>query len=221
MTTLGQLSLCEEIMLLALSNQKGTVRVTFLEQGVAGAILAELLLAGRIALDSKKNKFVELRDRTPTGDPIVDEGLARIASAKRRAALQTWVMRLAGIKKLRHQAARQLCRRGILRADENKIAFIFTRKVYPEIDPRPEREIVERMRAAVLSDRVDPRTVTLIALADGLGVLGATIGKREAKDHKKRIKQIIQGDPTGKATKDAIEACRTAAMVAVMAGSTG
>jgi Golgi phosphoprotein 3 len=222
MNRTSNLSLHEEILLLSLRNQKGTVATSFSEFALAGAVLADLLLDGRITLDGTKKKLVDLRNSAPTGDPVIDECLAKMASAKRRANLQTWVSRLAGIKKLRHKVARKLCNRGILRADEDKVALIFTRKIYPEMDPRPEREILERMRAALLSgdDRVEPRTAALIALAHGGGVLGEALGKKEVNARKKRIKQIVDGDPVGKATKEAIDACKAAAMVAITASTT-
>ena len=219
--TRSTLFLYEEIMLLALRNQKGTVATSFSEHAVAGAVLAELLLDRRITLDQRRKKMVELHSAAPTGDPIIDECLERMTSARRPASLRTWVTRLARIKKLRHKVARQLCNRGILRADEDKVAFIFTRKVYPEINPGPEREIVNRVRAAILSgeERLDARTVALIALADGGGLLGEVLGRREVKARKKRIARIVEGEAAGRATRDAIAACRTAAMVAVMAGA--
>ena len=221
MTSAKRLFLYEEIALLALRNQKGTVATSFLEHAVAGAVLAELLLDQRITIDSQKKKLVGLRDPKPTGDPIIDECLVKMASAKRRASLQAWVTRLSGIRKLRHKVARQLCNRAILRADEDKVALIFTRKIYPEIDPRPEMEIVTRLRSAIFADEDlhDPRTVTLVALADGAGLLGETFGRKDVKARKKRIAHIVEGDGAGKAVREAIEACRTAAVAAAVAAS--
>jgi hypothetical protein len=40
--------------------------------------------------------------------------------------------------------------------------------------------------------------------------------KKQSKDHKNRIKMIQNGQATGKATKEAIEAARAAVMVVVM-----
>lgn len=206
-----QLYLYEEVMLLGLRNQKGTVVASFVEFAVAGAVLAELLLECRIVLEGKK-KLVEMVDPVPTGDPVIDECLVKLLSAGRRATLQSWVRRLAGIKQLRHKVAQQLCARCIVRADEDKVALIFTRRIYPELNPRPERQIIERLRAAILGgdDRVDARTVTLIALADRTGILGEALGRREARAHKKRIARIIEGDTLGDATREAIAAVQAA-----------
>jgi hypothetical protein len=114
--------------------------------------------------------------------------------------------------------AEQLCRRGILRADEDTVLLFFRRKVYPEVNPMPERRIVERMRTAIVSGagHVDPRTVVLISLAKGAGLLRRALGRDEVKRRKQRIKQIIDGEATGKATKEVIEACEAAVVVAAI-----
>jgi len=213
-----RLYLYEEVLLLALRNEKGTIASGFAEYAVAGAVLAELLLEGRIAVEDAKKQLVTLRNLQPIDDPIVDECMRRMAAGRKRASLKTWLGRLAGIKDLRHKVARRLCDRGILRADEDKVLLLFTRRVYPEINPAPEREIVERVRAAVFTDepRLEPRTVVLISLAHGADLLGENFGRRTVRSRKKRIEQIVNGELTGKATKEVIAACQAAVTVAVM-----
>jgi len=212
------LFLYEEIMLLALRDEEGTITTGFPEQVVAGAILAELLLDCRISVEDTRKQLVDLQNKKPTGDPIIDECLEKMSAGKRRASLQTWISRLAGTKNLRHKVARQLCDRGILHADEDKVLFIFKRLVYPEIDPLPEKKIVDRLRAAIFTDRdqLDPRTVVLISLANGSDLLRHTFGRKDVKTRKKRIEQIVNGELTGKATKEIIAACETAVMFAAI-----
>ena len=96
------LLLHEEVMLLALHDDKGTIVGDYYAYAVGGAVLAELLLGGRIRIDeSRKKKMVTLANFESFGDPIVDECLHRIADAMRRASAQTWVQRFANIKKLK------------------------------------------------------------------------------------------------------------------------
>lgn len=212
------LYLYEEILLLALRDEKGTIITGYPGYLIAGAILAELLMDERISVEDTKKQMVDVVSTRPTGDEMIDECLEKMATAKRRGSLQTWVSRLGGIKKLQHRVAEQLCERGILRADEDKILFIFTRKIYPEIDPVPEREIIERLRDAIFSERdnIDARTVVLISLADGVDLLQHVFGRKEIRNRRTRIEQIINGELTGKATKQLIIACQTAAMVAAI-----
>ena len=130
------LYLHEEIMLLALRDEEGTVDFgSMYGYALGGAILAELLLAGRISVDEGTRKLVNLVSDEPIGEPIIDEFLRKISTAKRRAVLQNWVSSFSSLKNLHHRIAQGLCDRGILRADEDKILLIFRRKIYPEINP--------------------------------------------------------------------------------------
>jgi golgi phosphoprotein 3 len=218
MTDPKSLFLYEEIMLLALRNKQGTATVDYLEYAVAGAVLAELLLDRRIAISDRQKQLVDIQDTNPTGDPIIDECLQTMKARKKRASLQTWVSRLAGIKSLRHKVAHRLCNRGILRAEKDKVLHIFTRRIYPEINPVPEKETIDRLRAAIsgADHQIEPRTVVLISLASAANLLGENLGRKEVRDRKKRIEQIINGEMTGNATKEAIAACQAAVMVAVI-----
>ena len=218
MATQNTLFLHEEIMLLALRDEEGTIASGSMYQyAVSGAIVAELLLNKRIGVDeSRKKKLVNLVDSTLIGEPLLDECLGKISSAKRRASLQTWVSRFAGLKNLKHRLAEQLCQRGILRTGEDKVILIFTRKIYPEVNPEPEQRVINRLREAIFTDTedVDPRTAVLLSLAHNADLLKNAFDKKELKRRKARIKQVINGEMTGKAAKEAIEAMQAAVTVA-------
>jgi Golgi phosphoprotein 3 len=213
-----ELFLHEEIMLLALRDEAGTIASgTLYNFGLGGAILAELLLGERIrVVTPKKTPLVEPVRSEALGDPVLDECLTMIRKAKKRASLQTWVSRFVGIKKLRHRIAERLAARRILRVDTGKVLGIFSRKIYPEMDPGPEKRIVARLRRAIFQGaaNVDPRTVTLVSLAHHTGLLKIVFEKNRLKAQKARIEKIMNGDLTGKAAKQAIEAMQAAVMVA-------
>jgi len=217
MTIQTNLFLHEEIMLLALRDEEGTIASgTMYQYAIGAAVLSELLLNKRIAVEeSRRKKLVNLISSKPLGEPLIDQCLEKISNAKRRASLQTWVSRFAGVKNLKHRVARQLCERGILRASEDKILLLFTRKIYPELNPVPEKRLIERLRQAIFTDSrdVDPRTVVLVSLADSTGLLKETFDKKKLKGRKARIKEISNGEITGKAAKEAIAAMQAAVMV--------
>jgi hypothetical protein len=212
------LFLHEEILLLALRDKEGTIASgTMYQYAIGAAVLAELLLSKRIEVDqSSKRKLVNLVSPSPLGDSLIDECLQKVISAKRRAVLQTWVSRFAGVKNLKHRAAQQLCRRGILRVDEDKVLLLFKRKIYPEVNPGPERELIRRLEHAIFTDTrdIDPRTVVLLSLANSTGLLKVVFDKKELKGRKARIKQIVNGEIMGKAATEAIHAMQAAVMVA-------
>ena len=153
-----------------------------------------------------------------TGMENLDECLAMVAAAPRPKMVQSWVVKLAGIKRLKHRVAEGLCKKGILRAAEDRVLGIFNRKVYPETDPGPERRLVERLREAVLSDsqKLDPRTVVLVSLSRHSGLLLTALTRKEIKARKERLAQIENGDAVGKAVKGAIDAMNAAIMTAAI-----
>jgi len=204
-------------MLLALRDEEGTIASgTMYQYAIGAGVLAELLLNKRISVgEPRRKKLVDLISSQPLGEPLINQCLEKISNAKRRASLQSWVSRFAGVKNLKHRVALQLCERGILRATDDKILLIFTRKIYPEVNPEPERKLIERLRQAIFTDSrdVDPRTVVLVSLANSTGLLKVVFDKKELKGRKARIKEISDGEITGKAAKEAIEAMQAAVMV--------
>jgi hypothetical protein len=220
MTAKYRLHLYEEIMLLALRDREGTVvSGTMYNFAIGGAVLAELMMEKRVDVEEAgKKKFARVLSPAPLGDPLLDECLAKIAGAKRRGELRTWVGKFAQAKRLKHRAAEGLARRGILRVDEDKVLGIFTRKIYPEVDPGPERGIIERLRQAIFQDggEVDPRTAVLLSLAKSADLLKLVFDRKELKGRKERIARVVNGELTGKATREAIQAMQAAVMVAVI-----
>ncbi len=216
----GDLGLHEELLLMALHDKKGTVASgSSYPYALGGAILAELLMEERITLvKEKKKQFVELTKYARMEDDVLAEAVEKVRDAKRRATVQTWVSRFAGLKRLKHRVAKRLCRRGILRADEETVLLLFRRTVYPEINPRPERRMIERLRQALFSEsaNLDPRTVVLVSLAHGAGLLKHVFDKKELKNRKDRIQQIVDGEVVGSAAKAAMEAAQAALVVATV-----
>ena len=212
------LFLYEEIMLLALKDEEGTIASgAMYNYAVGGAIIAELLLSQSIAVDPvKKKKLVSVLNTDQFNDSLIDEWVIKMSSAKRRKTIQDWVSRIASTKDLKHRVALQLCQRGILKMDEKTILLLFTQRIYPEINPEPEQEIINRLYNAIFTDTddIDAQTVVLLSLAKSANILPVIFGKREIKQRKKRIEQIVNGEIAGKATKEAIDAMQAAVMVA-------
>lgn len=146
------------------------------------------------------------------GEPVIDECLESIVKAKRRARTGAWVQRFSNLKKLKHRVARGLCERRILRADEDTVLLLFRRKIYPETDPKPERELIERLRKAIFGEghKVDSRTAVLVSLANAADLLKIPFGRKILKTRKKRIEQLVDGELMGQATKEAVHAAQAA-----------
>lgn len=216
---MNQLRVYEEITLLALHDDKGTVGMQAMHNdlGIAAAGLMELISLGRLDIDESDDKaFVEVLDATPTGDPVLDEMLDRIASANKRSRMKSWVQKLSRTRQLRHTVAAQLVAHGVLTQEESKFLIFFERAKYPEIDPTIEAGITERIRMAITTDaEVDDRTAMLVTVASATDLLKNNFSKAELKTAKARIAQITEGDAVGAAARNAVNA----AVVGALAGA--
>lgn len=220
MNRTSDLALYEEILLLALGDEKGTITTgAMYPYALGGAVLAELLLRNNITVKSSgKKKLVEVADPTPTGSPLLDECIVRIRESKKEASVQTWLTRFANLKNLKHRVAERLCDRGVLKADEDKVLFFFTRRIYPENAHGPEEELIHRMRDAVLNNEetIDARTVVIISLAKSAAMLKPVFDRKELKAHKDRLESIVKGECIGEAARQAIEAVEAAVLIAAI-----
>ena len=211
------LSLHEELMLLSLKDEEGTViGGTMYPYAIGGAVVAELAIDGRIAVDIDSQKLT-VTDPTPIGDPLIDGWVSKMASSKKDQRVSYWVSQIAGTGDLKHRVAMQLVRRGILRATEDKVLLVFTRKIYPELDPKPEQELMHRLDRAIFGDEdVTARTAILVALAHHSGLLRAVFDKKRLKARESRIAALAEGSVAAGATKEAISAMEAAMFVATV-----
>ena len=227
-----ELWLHEEVLLLALKDEKGTPYSSMYSYALGGGMLADLLLSGRFILEEKPRKkprkpgkkpsyLVAVDNPKPLSDPILDECLHRVSTSKKARSPQEWGTRFAQLKDLKRRIAVSLCRKGILREREDRILVLFRRTAYPTLDGAPERRVMERVVEAVTGDsrELDARTAVLVALANGTGILKPVLGKDVVKQRKDRIKEIGEGDIVGEATKAAVEAAQAAIVAATTAAS--
>ena len=217
--TKHDLYLHEEVLLLALKDREGTIAMgTSYEYAIGAALLTEMLFSGRIRVDKSKKKLVEVVDETRLGHVLLDQAFKQIKSAKRKTALSEWVQKFVMIRELKHRIARDLCRRKILRADEDKVLLFFTRKVYPEVDPKPEQAIIDRLHHAIFTDDedLDPRTVALLSLANSCSLLNVVFPRRRLRGRKDRIAKVVSGEIIDSAAKDAVAAAQTAVTMAAI-----
>lgn len=216
-----KLHIYEQVMLLALKDTEGTIEpLVNYQYALAGAFIAELLYLKTIHTEKTKfgSTLIHFTDDQNIKDDILLECLEKIKSGKHDSRIETWVSKFANFHYLKNRVAEKLVSRGILKADEDKVLLIFKRKIYPEINPVPEKEIIDRARKAILYDQedIDPETIILLSIAKSTGLLRTIITRPEEKQFKDRIEKLINGKLTGKAAKEAIDAIQAAIMVAVI-----
>src|SRR5215212_2077859 len=146
-----QAGLPEELLLLALHDEKGSVipaAARVLNGALIGAVLMELGLQDR--LDEGPDGTL-VADPTPTGNEILDEASSWIAQADRPRMPSYWVGRLAGrIPRLKDRLLEQLVSKGILERRERRILWIFPSRSFPLADAAVEQQARDRIRAVIL-----------------------------------------------------------------------
>ena len=207
--------LYEEIVLLALRDKYGTVASgTWYTQALAGALLAELMLLGRVRAVGEKGQM-EVIDDGSVEDPLLQDTLELLRDAKKTKTMQQWLSTIAGWKELKDRAAESLVDNGILRADKSKVLLFFERKTYPEVDPQPEQALLARLEHAIFDDDpdIDPRTVVTLSLAHQTGILNVAFGRKRIKERKERIQEVIEGEASGQAAKAVVDQLQAAIFV--------
>ncbi|WNM41864.1 GPP34 family phosphoprotein [Micromonospora halotolerans] len=216
---MNRLLLTDELVLLAYDDA-GANRLgrPHLDYGLAGAVLLELALAGRVEVTGGR---LAVTDPRPTGVPLLDQALAAVAGDRPRKP-KDWISRLA--KGLPDRVLDGLVAAGALRRESDRVLWVFPRTRYPSptgAEPAVETAARERMRAALAADGpVDARTAALLTLTRAVGLDRKLFHELPKERVKARLAEIAAGDWASAATKKAIEETQAAVLVATTAAAT-
>jgi golgi phosphoprotein 3 len=211
------LMLHHEVLLLALRDDSGKFSSGMYLYAVAGAMVSELMLLERVRCGDDNQRTLAVVSEAATGCSLLDELLAQVGASEKDRGLQHWISAAAGMKELNHRLAEQLCDLGILQPDERKVLFVFTQRVYPELDGTWEDSIRRRMADVMFhpDTTADVCTSALIALAHHADLLRPNFAADELRQHEARIKKLAAGEHLASdATKAAIQAVQAAIVVA-------
>lgn len=170
----GALTLAEEITLLSLDDETGRpVGRSGMapDRALAGALLMQLALAGRV--DTDRDQLI-LVDATPTGDVALDGALARLAAPDAPKDARGAIPLLArDAAEARGVILDRLVARGILRRLDQRVLWILPDRRYPKTEGRAEvTEARARLRALLLQGEIpDPHDALLLGLARAAGLL--------------------------------------------------
>lgn len=206
------LSLAEELLLLALHEEKGTVRWVAgsrLAFCLAGALLMELILKKRLIAESQ---LLEVVNRTPTGEPIIDDILKMLDNANKVKPPHYWVSSIGRrIKPKKNNLLEALVKQGLLNCEEYKVLGIFPSKRYPMRDDRPKKQIISTIRTIILRrESPDLSKTMLISLIYTCALTNTLFDKEERKDARKQVKEIAKRLPMTKAIIKAIQGAQAA-----------
>jgi uncharacterized membrane protein YgcG len=214
-----QPSLPEELLLLALHDEKGSVipaAAPVLNGSLIGAVLMELGLQGRLREGADGGLEV---DPTPTGDEILDEAVRRVADSDRPRQASYWVGRLARrIPRLKDRLLEQLVARGVLERRERRILWVFPSRSFPLADAAAEQQARDRIRTVILDDLVpDQRTAALIGLVRSCNLIDEIFAPHERTRAHRRFEELTSEEAV---ENGAFGAGLDAAMMGLLLGAT-
>ena len=188
-----QLTLADEIVVLMLRDDTGAIKPAcagFANIAIAGGILMELALQGRIDTDLTSLFIV---DRKPTGDVLLDHALGVIASEPQKRPSTWWIERFAlHDGDLSRTVLDRLVEAGILLVEDRQFLWVFSKRAYPQNTGREEREAKTRLMAVIFDEAVpDPRDTLLLGLADSSGVLNELLSPDGRRKANSRIAQVV------------------------------
>jgi len=212
------LSFVEEIVLLALDDQKGKfvdLPPLALEQALAGAVLLELAFQNRIDTDPAHLMLVS--DQV-TGDKILDPILKGIARAQDKQNAKYWVGVIsADGEKIREAALARLVEKGVLKREEKKILWVIPGRRYPMIQNKEEEEVRKRIRSVVVDGAIpSPRDVVLISLGSACQLLRTVLTDADLLKYSPRIAEVAKMDLIGQAVSKSVAEVQEAVMRAVL-----
>ncbi|MBB5867029.1 hypothetical protein F4553_000408 [Allocatelliglobosispora scoriae] len=214
-------SLAEDLLLLAYNAEgANSVGQPGLDYGLAGALLVALTLEGRVDVVDKR---VVVLDSRPTGEVLADAALAVIAADPKARKPEDWISRLS--KGLRERVLAGLVEAGVLRAESDRVLWVFPRTRYPAaVGTEAPAETQVRFELGAALDTAGPvaqRTAALMALVEAVGAVRRVFPDRPAKQTKARVAEITAGNWGAAAAKKAIEQVQAAlaATIAITAAT--
>ncbi|MFG2208473.1 GPP34 family phosphoprotein [Streptomyces sp. NPDC048638] len=190
------LTLAEELLLLAMDPARGRPlnNPKYLRYGLAGAALADLEAAGRIAVE--RGDRVSVANPLPMNDPVLDGALAALPdpgkSRRANVKAQRWVRTAA--RPVHELCLRRLVERGAIRREPRRALGLFPYDRYPagEVDlTGPARA---RFRSAVDAGLPGHRERVLAAFASATDLdsklLPGGAFRAQRREHKRLVKQM-------------------------------
>jgi golgi phosphoprotein 3 len=200
------LTMLEEVVLLAVDEKTGRLRSTR-EFGTAyalvGAVFFDLALARKIDTDTES---IQVVDTAPSGHPILDRLLARMAARPDLKTVRDWIEEMFLRRDdLEGEALQSLISRGILRHEQSKRLWIIDVESFPMIDRKPQQHVKIRLARTILTDAIpETRDIMLISIAEQCGLLGFVLSDSELANRAQRIQMLCKLETISRQVGEAI-----------------
>ena len=213
-----EMLICEKLFLL-LTKDSGSFETSNSTYGLNGALLIDLLLAGRVALGEGRNPRISIVSSAPTGHPVLDRALQTLPArnGKRVSSLVSW-----GELNPARDIAASLSAAGIITVDTSGFLGSLSPK-YPTVDPVPEQQLRSHIYAVLRGEQIALEAdCTILSILQALGIAARVLPLAQTRlsrgNLKRRIKEISQPTPAASAVSRAVNAAN-GAIIAVITGS--
>ncbi len=215
-----ELTFLQKIVLLALDDKGwfGTSehKIKF---GLAGAILFELYLQGRIGF---ANEGVTVLDPKSTDNVVLDRVLNLIKTSKKPHSLRSWIQRIVYKKLLlRKTILKQLIQEKIISKEEYSLMMVFYQTKYPLLNIGVKRKLQEEIYESIVSDKpLTEHDIMLLSVMNNCKMVRKNFGgfilylKLRGK-----INEITQFKAPKTETEEVIRLLQTAISRAIMASN--
>ena len=215
------ITLSEQLLLLALNDEKGSVVLsasTALPYGLAGALLLELFLLNK--LQFKQNK-IKLTNTEKTDNALLNEVLTLLSKSAKSLDTKSCIETIyKKIRKLPDRLGEQLVNKKILVKEEKSFLWIINYNHYPMKDDKPEQGIRRRIKNIVLKrETTTEEDIALLSLIKACDLINEVFDKPDRKKAKQRIKDITENHQVGEAISKTMEEITAAIMMIIIAST--
>jgi Golgi phosphoprotein 3 len=186
----------EQFFILTIHEDKGIILSTAqsnLPYGLAGALLTELALRGKLQVNPRHR--VEVLEASQTGDDFLDETLQEISKAEQPRKLSYWINKLSeDYKKISKRLVEKLVQEGIVSLEEKRMLWATPWPGSPEPGGSAKYWIKTRLRKLALADQeANLEDLALLNLVQSLDWLGLIFTQDERKLAARRLHGLLVG----------------------------
>ncbi len=188
-------SLPEALLLLVIDEPSGLVhQAAELRYGLAGAVLIELGMHGRLGRDGRNLVVIDGR---ATGDALLDEALGHMRRSHKVRTPRAWLQQLTRIiYDLQERYLARLMRAGILRPEQIPSPWRFNHDRYPLLSPGRRYALAERLGQIVLAYAPpEPSEIALLRLLDACDLTTVLFSVPEHLLVRSRLAALRPTDP--------------------------
>ena len=206
-------TLYEELLLVSIHEDKGIFigsSMDGMKPGLAGAILAELVLTGKIR--TTNNRRLQLIDASQTNDLILDETLIALREMDKERKFGYWLNTLnQKPEKLRKQIIASLIQKGIMTQEDGRLIWVIPSPLNAEIKASTKYWVINRLRSNVLAQEdIQLRDIALLGLVSACGLLELVFLRDERKLARQYINELVVGQAMKEPVIEAIQEIVTA-----------